>query len=234
MLPWYRRAMNHTLKELLCPHRGIGEENSLSAIENAIKTKPFMVEFDIQQIDDTFFLGHPPKLNRKATLNDALLLFKNSVVMPKIDVKCSLDWKSDLNQLLEILKNYEKEVLINVGGEKLSPNEYIDAEKLLMEKSENNILLNVDVLRYGRKSKSKISNHLNSMKRKPFSVSPLLEGRIKKEVEIALDCGINNIHFWSNNSRKYRQKELLEIYAKYSRNNVCVLFDINPKIVVDA
>ena len=44
----------------LCPHLGIGEENSLTAIQSGIKSSPFFVESDIQWHNNDLYLGNPP------------------------------------------------------------------------------------------------------------------------------------------------------------------------------
>ncbi len=224
--------MNQVLSEVLCPHRGLGDENSLKSIRSAIETRPTMVEFDIQNLNGTYFLGHPPKINKDSTLEDALNLFSKSDVLPKVDLKCLPDWKADISLLLSTLNFIDYNVLLNIGGDNLSAVEFIKAENFITELSKSNILLNIDIARYGILSAAQIKQHIQSLNRKPFSVSPMLEGNFNTEIELAKACGINNIHFWSNNSTTYTENELLEIYNNYSKNETQVLFDIKSNIIV--
>lgn len=169
-------------KSIICPHRGLGKENSLVAIKSAIDTNPFMVEFDIQNVNGTFYLGHPPKINYKSTLIDAVEIFKNTNVLPKVDIKCNTNWRSDIDLLINQLENYNTDFLINIGGDNLSSRQFMNAELYLLQETKSVFLLNIDIARYYNNERNIINNHISSLPRKPFSVSPMLEGDYEKEI----------------------------------------------------
>ncbi len=223
--------MNLLLKRALCPHRGLGEENGINAIKAAVRAKPFMVEFDIQNINGVLHLGHPPKINYESTLKDALLVYDNSIVLPKIDLKCNTDWKSDVDLLLAETQFTSRDLLVNLAGENLDTAGFMNAENYLLLNSKSTILLNIDTRRYKGEKLPQIYNHINSLSRKPFSLSPMLESKYDADIDIASNCNIHQIHFWSNNSVQYSENKLLSILDKYSRLGFQVYFDINPSVV---
>lgn len=224
--------MHKILAKTICYHRGLGKENSLDAVKNAILLRPFMVEFDIQNDKGIYYLGHPPKINYDYTLEDALLLYKNSVVIPKIDIKCSLNWKADIDLLIKKTEHFTGDLLINVGGGILSSSQFMDAESYLLRNSKPNMLLNIDIARYKDYELSVVKEHIKLLPRLPFSISPMIESNYKSDIETAINAGIQNIHFWSNNSKKCSENELVSLYNKYSSLSTKVLFDINPNIIV--
>lgn len=224
--------MKQILAKAICPHRGIGDENSLIAIRSAVKNKPFMVEFDVQNIGGKLYLGHPPLVNLDVSVAEALIEFENSNVIPKIDLKCSIDWKTDIDLLLIETNSVKTNMIINIGGDNLDQNEFVEAEKYLLLHSEANYLLNIDIERYGNLGDIKILNHIRSLDRGPYSVSPKMEGDFDKEIDLATSSGIKNIHFWSNNSATYSEHELEHLINYYNDQGFNVLFDIKSNIII--
>lgn len=105
-------AQKEIVYSKLCHHRGIGEENSLSAIKRGIRSSPFMVEFDIQWDKNDLYLGHPPEITN-TKLIDALELFINSQILPKVDIKLKLQSFDDaLSRLIKILNELKPQIVL--------------------------------------------------------------------------------------------------------------------------
>jgi len=149
----------------LCPHRGIGEDNTLEGIEKGLELKPFLLEFDIQSYGNELHLGHPPKVNRTATLADALNLYQHSETMPKVDLKLAdADDDSSLGLLIAELGNWSfRKILINIAGELHDPVAYMKAESTLMQNTGSNVLLNIDLARYDGENDIKIAKHVANL-----------------------------------------------------------------------
>lgn len=224
--------MQKNLAKIICPHRGLGVENSLEAIKAAVNTRPFMVEFDVQNVGGVLYLGHPPEINFDATIDNTLKIYRNYEVKPKIDLKCNKNWKKDIDLLLSRTNLLENQLIVNIGGDELNSTDFMKAEEYLVLSSEANLLLNIDIARYSGKTTSQIIQHINSLSRKPFSVSPMLESRFAKDIKIASDCDIQHVHFWSNSTATYSEEDLFLLFEKYSKLDFQVYFDINPGIIV--
>ena len=123
----------------LCPHRGIGKENSLTAIESGIHTKPYFVEFDVQWHHAALYLGHPPEKQQDATLAEALQLFTNTETFPKIDIKLTEETSQEaLNAVIEELHTWSPiKVMLNIAGS-FTAYQYMQAESVLMKLTNDN------------------------------------------------------------------------------------------------
>lgn len=216
-----------------CPHRGIGEENTLVGIEEAIRRSPFMVEFDVRPYNQTLYLGHPPHLNKHATLQDALELFKSSQVMPKIDLKLDENtFEEGLNSLCVMLSTWTSGALINVDGD-LSSDRFMEAETFLMQNTVKSILLNVDLIRYQQVNSAAINQHIQSLKRLPLSLSPNLDADINDAIAFAKHHHIAHIHFWAFYNRTYELDYLCMLMERVLSNDLEVYFDIKFKNIIN-
>lgn len=191
-----------------------------------------MVEFDVQNIGGVYYLGHPPNINLHTKLEDILSEFENSNVMPKIDLKCSINYLEDIKLLLNKLSKAKFKILVNLGGENLSAVKFMDAEKYLMLNSDSSLLLNIDIARYGNITPAEFRKYIDLLTRKPYSISPTLEGNYEDDIKLATSCDIRNIHFWSNNKTNYSENQLLALLEDFSNPETTILFDINPLIIV--
>lgn len=216
----------------LCPHRGIGDENTLLAIKNGIKSSPFMVEFDVQWNDNDLFLGHPPVITN-SRLVDALELFRNSKIIPKVDIKLKLQsFNEALEYLIRVLNEWDYlKILINIDGS-ISSDYFMKAETILLNNTSNNVLLNIDLERYKFKSPKSISAHLSSLARSPFSISPNLETNIDEIISFAKLHKINNIHFWSNPKKAYSIEELFRRIVLCEDNDIKAFLDIKTSNIL--
>lgn len=210
----------------VCYHRGIGRENSLEAISSAIKTSPFLVEFDVQVWNNTLYLGHPPELG-ESTLAEALELFKNTRLLPKIDLKLTSESLTEALTLLvaELVTWAPRKALVNVGGE-TSAVEYMNSERLFMSKVGDNALLNIDLERYGGISRDEMIAHIKSLTRMPFSISPNLSDDLPAAIDIAKVVGIPHIHFWAHHDEQYTIVELYNKMKLCQKSGLKVYFDI--------
>lgn len=190
-----------------------------------------MVEFDIQNKDGVFYLGHPPRMHYDAVVSEALQLFTDTTVLPKVDIKCLADWKKDISLLANELNSFSRKVLVNIDWPHLTSSQVLASEKYLLDETGPHVLLNIDIERYQGFSKKDIENHINSLKRPPFSVSPKLERDYDSEIKLADECSIKEIHFWTNYSRMYSEEELLEIYHTYTSQNFIVRFNIDTRCI---
>lgn len=217
----------------LCPHRGIGVENSLAAIQSGITANPLFVEFDIQWHNNDLYLGHPPEVG-KNTLHEALELFRNTSTLPKIDIKLtSQTSNSALKALIVQLSTWNpKKALINIAGD-LTADKYFQAEIRLMASTDKNILLNIDLERYSGKSKSAITAHIKHLQRIPFSISPNLATNTIDAINFAKQESIHDIHFWSYFDKKYSANDLYKRMEQCSKNGLQVYFDIKTQNISD-
>jgi len=211
----------------LCPHRGVGQENTIASIRQGIAKNPFMVEFDTQYYDGNLYLGHPPNLNKETTLADALQLFDNALILPKIDLKVNfLDYERSLETLINQLENWNpRRALVNIS-DGLNIGNYMRAEAALMRRTDSNILLNIDLDRYKDKSDKQITEHLNNLPRRPFSLSPNLDDDIEASIDFAVRHGIPHIHFWAFHDRAYSLNFLYEVMDAALDQGLEVYFDI--------
>ncbi len=217
----------------LCPHRGIGQENSLDAIGAGIKTSPLFVEFDIQWNNNNLYLGHPPVVGND-TLSQALELFKNTPIIPKIDIKLTSQTSNlALDELINQMSGWNpQKALINIAGD-LNADEYFDAEKKLIAYTGDNVLLNIDLERYRGKNESEILTHINGLSRVPFSISPNLQTSTKAAIDFAKHNNIGHIHFWSFFDKKYTINNLYSRLEICKRHNLDVYFDIKTQNISD-
>lgn len=217
----------------LCPHRGIGKENTLQGIRSGIELNPFFVEFDVQYFKNALHLGHPPDLNTTSTLLNALELFANTTTMPKVDIKLDItNYSAALELLLTELTAYNpKKVLLNIAGE-LDADKYMAAETTITRKTSTNILLNIDLARYNGKSSQQIATHLNGLDRKPFSLSPNLDDDVSAAISFAIKQNIPQLHFWSHFDRTYSLKHLYKIMQSVLDSGLEVYFDIKTQNII--
>ncbi len=217
----------------LCPHRGVGKENTIESIASGIALKPFMVEFDVHEFDNALYLGHPPVISTEATLEDALRLFANTTTMPKVDIKLnSGNAKAALQILIyKLAKHGPKKVLVNISGD-LDANQYMLAELTLIKNTGEDVLLNIDLGRYAGKNNIEIANHINDLARSPFSVSPNLEDDIQGAIGFSHNQNIPQIHFWSYFDRSYRLEDLYKIMELVLGNGLQVYFDIKTQNII--
>jgi glycerophosphoryl diester phosphodiesterase len=224
---------NIEFNKRLCPHRGVGIENTLEAIKSAIKLNPFLVEFDIQEYKHRLFLGHPPKIDMKADLSQALSHFNKTTTLPKVDLKLSeITFDSALKLIPEYVKeSILKNVLVNIDGE-LKPEQFMLAESNLMKNTDYKILLNIDLGRYNSLSEGTIDNHINNLDRKPFSISPNLEDNLSQVIKYAKKHKIYQIHFWSFPKSKYSLVQLYEKMNYVLLSGLEVYFDIKNQNII--
>jgi glycerophosphoryl diester phosphodiesterase len=220
-------------KSRLCPHRGIGKENTMQSIVAGISSMPFMVEFDVQLHSGTLYLGHPPQLNQESTLQDALQQFLNKSAIPKIDLKLNpLTSQQSLDSLVAQLYRWGDGALVNIDGD-LDAKGFMAAEDFLMRKTEKSTLLNVDLCRYKGVDAITIDQHINDLTRAPFSLSPNLEDDLAYAIKFALKHKIPQIHFWSFYNKKYSQEFLCQRMETVLSNGIEVYFDIKTTNIIN-
>lgn len=218
----------------LCPHRGIGQDNTLEGIELGLKLKPFMLEFDIQLYDSKLHLGHPPQVNTTALLTDALSLYANGQTLPKVDMRLEgHEIETSLSLLATLLnERSNSKVLVNIAGELHNATLYMAAEQRFIQNTKDNILLNIDTARYVGKTDDEISRHVGSLVRTPFSLSPNLETDIPKAITFALEHHIPHIHFWSSFDRRYSREHLHKVMRSVLENGLEVYFDMKTENIL--
>ena len=216
----------------VCHHRGIGKENTIEAISSAIQVSPFIVEFDVQLEKSKLNLGHPPDLG-KNTVVEALELFKNNRLLPKIDLKLtSKSFDEALSLLVDVLTAWApRKALVNISGD-LNANQYMQAEQLLMSKTGDATLLNIDLGRYGANDRDEIIGHIRGLERVPFSISPNLDDDIATAIDIAKIVGIPHLHFWSTFDKHYSTTYLYSQMKLCQGNGLEVYFDIKDSNVI--
>lgn len=226
----YDRFMQPEIKKevlsKVCYHRGIGKENTLDSIQSAIVKSPFLVEFDVQWSKNELRLGHPPDLGEN-TLVEALKLFQNTNILPKIDLKLTnITFVNALGALVHILNQWTpRKAIINIDGD-LDVDEYMQAEKELIRGTDENILLNIDLGRYGTNNNEAIVAYLKSLNRLPFSISPNLNDNAMIAIKLAKSLGIHHIHFWSFFDEKHSLEDLYNRMELCRDNDLEVFFDI--------
>ncbi len=218
----------------LCPHRGVGEENTLASIGSGIATEPFMAEFDVQWSDSNLYLGHPPKINEHTVLADALHLFLDTKTIPKIDLKLNKNTQNQaLSALIAKLNTWSPhKSLVNIAG-KLDPQQFIDAEARLVDETDENILLNIDMQRYDDLKSETITQHIKGLKRKPFSISPNLNEDIAGAINFAIKHNIPHLHFWAHPSSRYSIDRLYKAMESAIDSGLEVYFDIKTQNIVN-
>ncbi len=225
---------NHEFTARLCPHRGIGKENTLESIRSGIQLNPFLVEFDIQYFKNDLYLGHPPDLNIKSTLADALGLFTNTSTLPKVDIKLDINnFRAALELLITgLVPCSPKKVLVNISGA-LDASKYMAAETSMIRKTTDNVLLNIDLERYKGKSAQEIATHIIGLDRKPFSVSPNLDNDIPAAISFAIKQNIPHLHLWSYSDRTYSLKHFYKIMQSVLDSGLEVYFDIKTQNILN-
>lgn len=230
--------MNQNIKtefyKRFCPHRGVGSENTLQGIRNAVLQQPFLSEFDVRPYNGRLHLGHPPDLNLDTTLEDILVLFENVTTIPKIDLKLDDNtFKDGLEMLISQAKSTSRKILVNIDGE-LSTAKFMQAEAFLLDNTSKNILLNIDLIRYKNISNEDIEQHINSLARAPFSLSPNIESDFDQVISFVQKHGINQSHFWSFYDKQYSLDFLCMLMKKTLDYKLQVYFDIkNENIAQD-
>ena len=211
----------------LCPHRGIGGEDTLAAIQQGISVKPFLVEFDVQWYDDDLYLGHPPGVQQEATLAQAIDLFSRIDTFPKIDLKLTSETsKQGLGALIEQVRAWSPhKALINIAGS-LTADQYMQAETALINETDQHALLNIDLKRYEGKSRSEMSQHIEHLGRKPFSVSPNLDSDLEDAINLALSEAIPQVHFWAFPGSRHSEVRLRELMRSCLDRGLEVYFDM--------
>ncbi len=213
----------------VCHHRGFGKDNTLQSISAGIKISPFLVEFDVQWSNNALRLGHPPELG-KETLDEALQLFTDTNILPKIDIKLTnQSFDQAIDELVKFLEKWKpRKALINISGNLISDG-YMQAEKRLMELTDDNTLLNIDLERYGRNDTNTVISHLRNLSRLPFSISPNLKDETAIAINLAKNLGITNIHFWSTFDDKHSIEFLHKQMKLCENNGLVVYFDIKTE-----
>ena len=213
----------------ICPHRGLGEENSLLSISSGLLKHPFFLEFDIRYYDGQVLLGHPPHVGKLEVLTEALTLFEKSRTFPKIDLRIpKLGWESHVKALCKVLKGVNQKVIVNIGGEIGKADPYMAAEVLVDTLTKSNILLNIDLARYFNKSSSQIDQHIESLVKLPFSISPNIESNIELALKTATQHDIKVIGLWMNVDSSYTLEELFKIYTQIQKAGLTPILDIYP------
>ncbi len=227
------------LKSLICYHRGVSKigdiPNSYEAIKNAIQKKPLLVEFDIFLHKGELYTGHPPHdpINK---FKDVIKLFVGKSTFPKIDIKVKKDYVTPIKKVLEELKNENiKFALINIGGikGKLS----MEAEEYLASHSGSNVMINIDLARYG---KEEFAKHLKRIQNKVLSISPEInESDWEYVFKIAKKYDIPVCNFWLRGwpdvkNPSISERKILEAFLAGRKQGLIVLFDLNPFFVTRA
>lgn len=221
------------LDRRICPHRGIGQENTLEAIQEGLKTEPFLLEFDVQMHDYDLFLGHPPLLNTETTLEQALNLYVGHRTTPKVDVKLTtISMHQAIDRLIAIAGSYKSKMLVNLSGS-LSSSQYMAAEKYLIQAASPYILLNIDLGRYQECAAEVIQQHLEELSGKIFSISPNLEDDIQPVIETATTYDVHHIHFWTLPDRTYLKSALAIRMEQLLDRGFEVYFDVQIDCLTD-
>jgi hypothetical protein len=218
----------------LCPHRGIGEENTLTSIYAGIQRRPFMVEFDVQLHDHKLHLGHPPVLNTESTLQDALNLFVHKPVIPKIDLKLNAKtFYSAIASLVDELDDWSPNIsLVSIDGD-LDAKGFMLAENQILKLTDNKTLLNVDLCKYKNKTSKEIDRHIQGLTRHPFSISPNLDDDIDYAIDFAIKHKIGHVHFWAKHDKKYGLNFLYSLMERVLDSGLEVYFDISDLNIID-
>ncbi len=228
MQPGYREEV----MARVCYHRGIGKENSLESIQSAIDLRPFLVEFDIQWNTGELKLGHPPDVSTTA-LSEVLPLFEGKTVLPKIDIKLPKPTADiAIDSLIQHLATLRpRQALINIAGEMLA-DEFMQAEFQLMNETGEHVLLNIDLGRYTEKSRQECIAHVQSLGRRPFSISPNLDDDTTYAIAFAKEIGILHMHFWSTFDKQYSVNYLYEKMTECLDSGLEVYFDIKTQNII--
>lgn len=224
-------TVTQKLKDHLCPHRGQNDENTLESIMAGLHESPFMLEFDVQPYNNDLHLGHPPRLRLTETLEQALELFDDISTIPKIDIKLTKNNITEgIRLLVAKLGNYHKPALINISSRhqrKLSVQDYMLAEQYLVNNTQANILLNIDLDRYGFMPEESIKQHISKLSRRPFSLSPNLDSHLGKNIYFAKLFQIQHLHFWAYEKSLYSEEYLSRLLMTLSMHGYKVYFDIS-------
>ncbi|MDQ2973200.1 MAG: hypothetical protein M3Q79_01815 [bacterium] len=223
----------------LCPHRGIGKENTLAAISSSIEIKPFFVEFDVQWDGKDLCLGHPPLIEKGTYLSDALNLFVNTVTIPKIDLKLlNPNYGPAMESLInQLLKWSPRKAIVNISivsgiSVELTAQQFMVAETLLVHLTNQNVLLNIDLQRYLGKSRKEVRDHLQNLDRKPYSISPNLDDNINETISFAKEQRIKTLQFWSHSHGRHKLSYLYEIIDLCNVSGLEAYFDIRPENII--
>jgi glycerophosphoryl diester phosphodiesterase len=236
MLYNLRVKQKHTelFYQRFCPHRGIGEENTLASITAGVRTQPFLVEFDVQWINDNHYLGHPPVKKTDETLSEALQIYTGKSTMPKVDLKLTPESsRQAITALCSTLSETPvNRILVNISG-KVDARDYMHAEQLLVRNTPNNVMLNIDLGRYAGISMPDIENHIYTPMRKPFSLSPNLDDDLDEALDFALNHSIPQVHFWSHEDKQYDIDRLFGILTATEEKGLTCYFDVKEQNIIN-
>lgn len=211
-----------------CPHRGIGEENTLAALCKAIRRRPYFVEFDVQFYRGNLYLGHPPGRTQE-TLSEALQLFSSASTFPKVDIKLTPKTSQQaLARTNALLKGIRQKVLVNVSGD-VNVATITEAERWLAKNLPGHCLLNADISRYQTLGGGAIDKHLRSLAKKPFSLSPNLESDIDLACAVAVKHGIGQLHFWAHHHHTYSLQYFIPLMNRVKAEGLEPYFDIQKR-----
>lgn len=226
--------MLHNIEDHLCPHRGVGGENTLEAIKSGLLLNPFLLEFDVHCFNKELYLGHPPNRSKEATLDQALALYSGISTLPKIDVKLDKNTIAvTIDRLIEIITKNIRPVLINLSGN-LNSEQYLKAERYLYRAHANNsIMLNIDLGRYKGLSEDVIYGHLSKLQAHIISVSPNLEDDLAPVITVARAHKIKHVHYWSSADQKYKRDDLVKRMQNLLDKGFEVYFDISTHNLID-
>lgn len=224
--------MKQILLDRIYPHRGVGDENTLTSLENGLLLQPEFLEFDVQYHHQNLYLGHPPSLERTATLEEALRLFSGHKTIPKVDLKLTERTKAvGLWKFLKIIDTLPFNVLVNVS-DSLPPKDCLQAEQIIMKYTTPRVLLNIDLSHYGDVPIGEIDAHIRRLPRKPFSISPNLEASLFMTEALANRHGIKHIHFWSHPQNTYPVHVLEQKMDGLLQKGFEVYFDITQRNIM--
>jgi hypothetical protein len=215
------------IRERICIHRGLfeseDEENTASAIRDAVELNPYFVEFDIQKYNGGFFSGHPPAI---VTGNDGKLGNILGV------------YSEHARQVQANGQNFKRftfpKIDLKLNGE--DPKKVINELVAILEDRKERYGLNVDLEKFGAYSKIGGVNKLRAL----FSASPEINSPYtytgKNFFDFVKRHKIGEVHFWlrgpPDNPNPAVYLNTLRYALEWGKSNhLTVYFDINPMYI---
>lgn len=207
------------LRSRLSAHRGYGSpQNSTKSIRAALEAGFVMVEFDVLLDNGQWWVGHAIDDDLNETLADALALFRDNQIVPKVDFKLAVDQfvPETFQAIYQELARFPGPKCVNLShrGQTViddthpesffGAQDYIHAEQLMYDlrpKQDTSVMLNLDLQRYKQHagvSDEEIVRHIHAIKPIVDSLSPELTmpDIIEASYAVAQQCGIRTIYGW--------------------------------------
>jgi len=263
-----RKLFSEQLESHLAFHRGIGKENTLTALHTGVEESPYLQEFDVQRYTrlqkfagkiigrqppafdhrNELALGHPPETNLNGSLDQALELFRDTAVIPKIDVKpqwWQLDHYKTIDMLLTALEKFERPSLINVSGSPRNipfiapkPAAFLELERYVARHAPSQAMINLDLGRFGDLSDIHVARHIETLREgspeRVHSFSPLIDDTngVDRSIELALRHSVSDLHFWGIKTHSYHESDLVALAKRVTAIGLHPVIDIDLESIV--